>query len=182
MNCRNRFCDGGRWGRRAAPTVGVKGGSGYDRDRCRQAGLIVPHPFPRSHQISTSGNYLISYFVCLLQRTSNKGALREQQQPRPNRATAPRPRRPFTVKVNGRFLRVSASRAPHAHVSGIALGNKWSLTGMSACVAMLAPVSLSLTGAISRAPRKASPRGPLGAGVRQASGRPCGSPRSVRPA
>ena len=38
---------------------------GCDRDRCRQAVLIVPHPLHTSHQISTSDIYLVrTLFAC----------------------------------------------------------------------------------------------------------------------
>ena len=77
----HRYYNGGKG--RSRPW-GTTGGLGYDRDRCRQAGLIVSHPFPTSHRISTSGSYLISHFVCLLRRIRcpNKGTLHEQQQER----------------------------------------------------------------------------------------------------
>jgi hypothetical protein len=61
---------------------------GYDRDRCRQAVLIVPHSLHSSHQISRSDLYLISslFVYCAAARMcGNKSAPlrgREQQQDR----------------------------------------------------------------------------------------------------
>jgi len=50
----NFACVDGDGGTKCGPDRGVIGGWGYDRDRCRQAVLIVPHQLHTSHQISTS--------------------------------------------------------------------------------------------------------------------------------